>query len=46
MKKILICGYGNIGRHIYKEFENCKNVKLYVYDKDDESLLIYNVKHE
>lgn len=38
MKKILICGYGNIGRHIYKEFENCKNVKLYVYDKDDERI--------
>lgn len=30
--KILICGYGNIGTHIHKEFES-KNNMIYIYDK-------------
>lgn len=30
--KLLICGYGNIGRHIFKEFEALKN-QITIYDK-------------
>lgn len=36
MKKILICGYGNIGQHLYKELEVLKNKNLAtidIYDK-------------
>ena len=36
MKKILICGYGNIGKHLYKELEPLKDKELAtidIYDK-------------
>lgn len=41
--KILICGYGNIGKHTYNEFNNGKN-EICLYDKyqadySDESIL-------
>lgn len=41
--KILICGYGNIGKHIFKEFEKLKD-DIVIYDKyqkdySDDSIL-------
>lgn len=44
--KFLICGYGNIGKHIVKEFTNSSN-EIYIYDKYKEEysnnhLLLHN----
>lgn len=33
MINILICGWGNIGQHIYNEFKNMQDACFYVYDK-------------
>lgn len=37
MSKILICGFGNIGRHICAEF-NSKNIEIYLYDKYNQDM--------
>ena len=40
MKKILICGYGNIGKHLYKELEPLEDKELAtidIYDKYKDS---------
>jgi nucleotide sugar dehydrogenase len=36
-KKILICGFGNIGKHIFSELYKCEEIDIAIYDRYTET---------